>query len=221
MGANDISERERPSHRVRLSSYCMDLTEVTVAAYAECVAAGRCTAPDTGQYCNWSRRGPVAGREQHPINCIDWNQASAYCHFRSGSLPTEAQWEYAARGTDGRIYPWGNTAPASQLCWNGGGASRTSTCSVREHPGTNNANMLFGMSGNVWEWTADNYAAYQPNSGSSVLDPTGPATGTSRVVRGGAWNYTVALYVRAAIRIVVSPMYRYYDVGFRCSRGAM
>ncbi len=235
MGGEDLAPRFGSAeyyrnHRVRLSAFCMDETEVTVEAYGQCLSPRACTTPGTtttdSVYCNWTTTGPVAGREQHPINCIDWNAASAYCRFRGGALPTEAQWEYAARSSDNRLYPWGNAAPTSQLCWSGGGTSRTSTCSVREHPATGNAHMLFGMSGNVWEWTADCYGVYPSDFGVPILDPFGPMgsacmSSTSRVYRGGSWNHVVDLHVRAAIRGFLSPADRLNVVGFRCSRLAM
>ena len=117
MGDADTASRDaQPSHMVTLSAFCIDLTEVTVAAWRGCTSAG-CTAPAAGGYCNWG----MTGRETHPINCVDWNQSRAYCQSRGGDLPTEAQWEYAARGPDAvsHLYPWGNAAPDSQLCWRG------------------------------------------------------------------------------------------------------
>ncbi len=120
MGVADLPN-STPVHTVTLTSYCMDVTEVTVAAYATCPSS-TCTAPATGSYCNWM----VTGRDNHPINCVTWDQARAYCqwvHGGGGDLPTEAQWEYAAAG--GSMdweYPWGNDAPHDQWCWNGGSA---------------------------------------------------------------------------------------------------
>ncbi len=214
MGDTDtLSNAAQPPHMVTLSAFCMDLTEVTVAAYRGCTAPG-CTAPDTTTFCNWN-----SGRDTHPINCVDWNQARAYCQSLGGDLPTEAQWEYAARGSDptNHIYPWGNGAPAAQLCWSGGGTSRTSTCAVQSFPSGNSPFGLFDMAGNVWEWTLDWYASY---TSAAASNPTGPTSGTYRVYRGGSWYYTSAGLVRAASRNYDDPAYRDDGIGFRCARGA-
>ena len=210
--ADTLSRGAQPPHMVTLSAYCMDLTEVTVAAYRGCTAPG-CTTPGTGLFCNQG----VTGRDNHPITCVDWNQSRAYCQWRGGDLPTEAQWEYAARGTDERIYPWGNAAPASQLCWSGV-MGRSSTCPVQSYASGNSPFGLFDMAGNAWEWTRDFYASY---TSAAAIDPTGPTSGGNRVVRGGSWITSSALVVRAAFRDVSTPAYRGDFVGFRCARGAM
>ncbi len=222
MGDENLTSDERPVHRVRLSAFCIDESEVTVAAYAQCPPASGCTTPAAIAGCNWEGSGAIAGREQHPINCVDWNQAAAYCRFRGGALPAETQWEYAARGSDGRIYPWGSTpVPSSQLWWSGGGTLRTSTCAVRGFPMGNSAFGLFDMVGDVTEWTADWHGPYPPNSGPPGVDPTGPISGPGRVVRGGAWNNAGEYIVRATTRLASSPTASASAVGFRCVRAAM
>ena len=212
--ADMLSYQAQPPHMVTLSAYCMDLTEVTVAAYRGCMAAG-CTAPATGGSYNWF----APGRDNHPINGVDWDQSRAYCQWRGGDLPTEAQWEYAARGSDAanHIYPWGNAAPASQLCW-GGSTILSSTCAVQSYPSGNSPFGLFDMAGNVAEWTRDLYASY---TSAAAIDPTGPTSGGNRVVRGGSRGVSAASAVRAAYRDVNAPWNPYYGIGFRCSRGAM
>jgi formylglycine-generating enzyme required for sulfatase activity len=214
--ANTASLNAQPPHMVTLSAYCMDPTEVTVAAYRGCTSCTAPTAGTTNNYGNWG----VTGRDNHPVNYVDWNQARAYCQSRGGDLPTEAQWEYAARGPDGRIYPWGNAVPASQLCWSGDVPSRTSTCPVQSYPSGNSPFGLFDMAGNVFEWTRDFFAGYTPTA---VSDPTGPTSGTNRVLRGGSWfdSSASASYVRAAFRVVFTPTIRSNGVGFRCARGAI
>ena len=206
----------QPLHGVRLSTYCMDLTEVTLAAYGDCAAAG-CTAPNTGGHCN---RG-VAGRDDHPVNCVDWNQARAYCQSRGGDLPTEAQWEYAARGTDGRTFPWGNDAPSTQLCWSTADVTRTSTCAVRSFPAGNSPFGLFDMAGNVWEWTLDWYGSYSGDASSYVMNPTGVASGTSHINRGGSWGNNLPIDVRPMIRFGGMPTRRLESLGFRCTHGVL
>ena len=203
----------QPVHGVALSSFCIDRTEVTVAAYDACAAAG-CTAPDTGRACNQG----IVGREDHPINCVDWNQARAYCQSLGADLPTEAQWEYAARGSDGRTYPWGNDVPASQLCWSGAGTTRMTTCAVGSFPSGVSPFGLVDMAGNVWEWTLDWYGAYSGDASSYVMDPTGAAAGISHVNRGGAWGNTIEIDVRPMIRFGGRPTRRLESLGFRCAR---
>ncbi|TAK20036.1 MAG: hypothetical protein EPO40_32580 [Myxococcaceae bacterium] len=213
MGDSDTTTTNaQPPHAVTLSAYCMDFTEVTVAAYASCVAPG-CTAPDTGAGCNWG----VSGRGTHPVNCVNWNQARAYCQWRTGDLPTEAQWEYAARGSDGRKFPWGNDAPVSQLCWSGAGV-RASTCPAQSFPSGNSPFGLFDMSGNTWEWTKDWFGSYQSGA---ATDPTGPTAGTFRVNRGGGWADSPSSEVRSALRYPGAPANHFNNNGFRCAHAPL
>ena len=196
MGDADNTEK---AGMVTVSAFFMDVTEVTTEAYAACVASNKCTAAYTNGYCN----AGVAGRENHPINCVDWNQATAYCAAQGRRLPTEEEWEYAARGTDGRIYPWGNTTPTNQLCWDGAGndlgaGNRKSTCAVASFPAGNSPFGLSDMSGNVWEWTSS-------------------ADGTNRVNRGGGWYYDSPSYVRSAFRYGSDPSFQDAFLGFRCA----
>ena len=187
---------------VTVSAFFMDVTEVTTKAYAACVLSNKCTAASTGgSYCN----AGVAGRENHPINCVDWNQATAYCAAQGLRLPTEEEWEYAARGTDGRLFPWGNTAPTNQLCWNGAGndlgqVNRKNTCAVSSYSSGNSPFGLADMSGNVWEWTSSTFGG-----------------GAARVYRGGGWNDYDPSYVRSANRHVYEPTARHVDLGLRCA----
>lgn len=212
-GAGDADEE--PSHPVTLSPYCIDVTEVTVAAYSRCVMAGRCTAPDTGPGCNWD----APSRSNHPINCVDWSQAQAYCQWVGttpsllGRLPTEAEWEFGARGTDGRIYPWKDLPPSTQLCWSGD-IDRLSTCPVTDHPAGVSPFQLFDMAGNVWEWVQD---AYGPYPGGPVTDPLG-GNASDRVYRGGGFDLADPLAYRATNRAAGPPAHRYPTLGFRCVR---
>lgn len=138
--------------RVTIAAFEMDRTEVTVAEYEACVEAGGCTEAAQGSRydaCNWKR----PGRRSHPINCVDWDQANAFCSWSGKRLPTAAEWEYAARGTDGRKYPWGNGSPDEQLCWSGRNP-RDTTCEVGRYPGGASPFGLLDMAGNVAEWTS-------------------------------------------------------------------
>ena len=195
-------EHTSKAGQVTADAFCMDRTEVTTAAYATCVKSGKCTAANTGSACN----ADVAGRGSHPINCVDWNQATAYCEAQGQRLPTEEEWEYAARGTDGRVYPWGNAEPAGQLCWYGEGNSlgkgnRHSTCAVASFPAGNSPFGLSDMSGNVWEWTSSAYSA----------------TDAVRVIRGGSWRSDNPSFVRSANRSRCYPSSQYGSLGFRCA----
>ena len=206
MGSNGSESDEKPLHRVTVDRFFMDLTEVTTDAYAACVSAGQCSAADTGTNCNTGK----AGRGNHPINCVDWNQSAAYCNWVGKRLPTEEEWEYAARGTEGRTYPWGEDAPAGQLCW-GGNGTRTSTCPVGSYPAGASPFGLLDMAGNVWEWTA---SGHSDSYSQSRQDTT--ASSTLRVDRGGGWTNSVANQVRTAFRTKGSPTGRFDFLGFRC-----
>lgn len=205
---------EHPPHRVRLTAFCIDRTEVTVARYTACVEAGGCAAPvATFEGCNWG----VTGRAEHPINCVRWAEANVYCRWAGKTLPTEARWEYAARGRDGRRYPWGNDSPGDQLCWSGRGA-RTSTCAVGSFPTGASSLGVLDLAGNAWEWTADWLGAYSATAERPLLDPTGPATGLARVFRGGAWTVATPDEMRATARGGNAPLPSSIFLGFRCAR---
>jgi formylglycine-generating enzyme required for sulfatase activity len=133
MGSKGGHSDEKPEHRVYLEEFYIDKYEVTVAQYRACVEAGACTAPSTGQYYNWGR----SERENHPINGVDWDQAQAYCGWAGKRLPSEAEWEKAARGTDGRTYPWGNATPTcgyAVMSQGGDGCGQDSTWPVGSKP---------------------------------------------------------------------------------------
>jgi eukaryotic-like serine/threonine-protein kinase len=237
---------EQPRHEVTLSAYCIDRTEVTVGAYAACVAAGACRpALLTVNWTNYSaRQVKVASpwcnrmdRPDHPINCVDWDQAAAYCTWEGKRLPTEAEWEYAARGSDGRVYPWGNGVPSmtrlnmrrSELVmmakreltesWgvmHDGDDGWETTAPVGSYPEGASPFGALDMAGNVWEWTADWYGSYAPQA---ETNPQGPSTGTSRVYRGGGCTTSDTSKARTANRRWIPPTARDYDRGFRCARG--
>jgi formylglycine-generating enzyme len=211
---------ELPQRSVTLSAFELDRHEVTVEQYAACVEAGACTLPDDVTRvlaCNWG--GVDRGR--HPINCLSWPQAAAYCAWVGRRLPTEAEWEYAARGADPgdepRPHPWGASPPTCALAHfrDGGdtGCGTRSTapaCSLAEG---HSPQGLCDLAGNVWEWVADWYGLYAPGP---LADPTGPALGDRRVARGGALS-TPAEDLRTALRADADPDRRFSDFGFRCA----
>ncbi|HQP38685.1 MAG TPA: SUMF1/EgtB/PvdO family nonheme iron enzyme [Polyangiaceae bacterium] len=225
MGSNDGGADEKPVHQVRVSTFEMDVTEVTVGAYRACVNAGRCGQPGTERNCNWAQS---SGKENHPINCVDWNQATAYCGFVGKRLPTEEEWEYAARGSSGRKYPWGDEVPgpgllnacgsecvswakANGLNWSSmypASDGWENTAPVGIYPRGDSPFGLHDMAGNVWEWTSSGYSAdYSKNRANE-----------GRVSRGGSWNDLDPGFVRGAIRTGVAPSTRNNTLGFRCAR---
>jgi formylglycine-generating enzyme required for sulfatase activity len=202
MGTNDGDPDEKPVHAVTVAAFCMDPTEVTVAAYKGCTS---CSAPSTSGACNWG----VAGRDNHPINCVDWNQATAFCTAVGKRLPTEEEWEYAARGAAGWKHPWGNTPPSNQLCWaRYGDGKPNSTCPAGSYSAGRSPFGLNDMAGNVCEWTSSPYCPY--------TDPA--CSNSARVGRGGCWSDGGATIVRGASRYIIVPGDRGSLLGFRCAR---
>ena len=153
--------------------------------------------------------------DTHPVN-VSWNDAKAYAKWAGVTLPTEAQWEKAARGTDGRVYPWGNDWDAAK-CNNSVGANHPGkTSPVGSFPAGASPYGCLDMAGNVWQWCADWYGADYYTT-SPAKNPTGPATGTVRVLRGGSWGGSGVVYgCRGACRIYYIPYLWVYLIGFRC-----
>ena len=155
---SSCADEEKPGREVSLSAYSIERTEVTVGQYSAYVADGRCGAPDAGgDSHNWGR----SGREPHPVNGVSWNDAAAYCAWLGRRLPTEAEWEKAARGTDGRVYPWGNAATSCARAVMGSGkrigCGKGTTAPVGSKRSGASPYGALGMAGNVWEWTAGWY----------------------------------------------------------------
>ncbi len=246
MGADGVGERdEQPAHRVTVRGFLLDTTEVTNAAYSGCVGAGRCK-----PYRSNVARGFGAGPEatfrgpQQPVVGVSWFDASDYCAFRGKRLPTEAEWERAARGDDERTYAWGNGPPEARLACFGQkvGAPGATTSPVASYPTGRGPYGHFDLTGNVWEWTQDIYdpLAYTRNGASlgapgtcqEVLQSllalrkakrqgfTGSnpiPTRCERALRGGAFNYPGA-GLRASNRVHHPPEWRMLVAGFRCAQ---
>jgi eukaryotic-like serine/threonine-protein kinase len=204
---------EHPQHSVVLDAFWIDRTEVTNAQYARCLDAGTCSQPGC-----WHSNSFNANDQ--PVVCVDWPQARAYCEWAGGRLPTEAEWERAARGTDGRTYPWGNQAATCQYAVIDDGSSNScgqggAAWAVGSRPEGASPYGALDMAGNVREWVADWYLAdYYDRS--PQRSPTGPESGESRVHRGGSW-LSGADTVRSAFRNADPPGIRIYNVGFRCA----
>jgi formylglycine-generating enzyme required for sulfatase activity len=241
MGTNDEGEQdERPAHSVTVSAFLLDRTEVTQAAYAECVHAGACKVPDALASSGLVYGHPEAFRTaDKPVVGVSWFDASDYCAFRGRRLPREAEWERAARGDDARHYVWGNEAPDPKRYGVFGG--RLCTEVVGSYPAGRGPYGHLDLAGNAWEWVADQYDPYAyrrasaeqgvPGSCEEILQTLASLrhqhlqgfTGKNpipveceRVLRGGAYNYGVS-GLRASNRVHHPASFRIAVAGFRCA----
>ena len=216
MGSTDGDADERPVHTVTLEGFWIDRTEVTNVQYARCVADGTCGPPSETDSATQGSYYGDSRSDDYPVIYVSWHDAETYCHWSGGRLPTEAEWEYAARGPDGHIYPWGDDAPNDALL--NYEENVGDTTQVGAYPDGATWVGAMDMAGNVWEWVSDWYAGDYYAS-SPALAPKGPETGNLKVLRGGSW-FNDEAYVRAATRSSDLPENRIYDVGFRCVVGA-
>jgi formylglycine-generating enzyme required for sulfatase activity len=201
-------EEEKPQHKVILDNYYIAKNLVTVAQYQMFCQETGMQMPSVPKW-GW--------HDNHPIVNVSWNEASAYAKWAGGSLPTEAQWEKAARGTDGRIFPWGNTWDSSK-CSNGIGKQQGTIFPVGSYPTGASPYGVLDMAGNISQWCSDWYGEkYYKNS--PTKNPAGPATGDGRAMRGGGANTWSGNYIglfRTSFRGECLPDFRYYCYGFRC-----
>lgn len=211
---------------VTVPAFAIDSHEVTVAAYRECMEAGKCERPKDharNKYCNLD----AEGRDDHPINCVDWDQAVAYCSFKGGRLPLEAEWEKAARGGTETPYPWGAEVNCSHAVLDEvspeasdrepDGCFSDATLPVGSRPA--NAFGLYDMHGNAGEWTANWYAPDAITTLYAAGNLTGPESGERRVVRGGSWDENRP-NLRSSYRNVKPPVSGksvYGSIGLRCA----
>jgi formylglycine-generating enzyme required for sulfatase activity/serine/threonine protein kinase len=254
MGSDDPSFKLwQPAHKVTLDTFCIDVHEVTAGEYKACSDVGDCKRPPavpefpkapnetdkdhakivaaSTELCTFSKDG----REKHPINCVSWALADAYCKVQKKRLPTEAEWEYAARGSDGRKFPWGDDP---------GGKDRMNACGLecnkwetahglKPTPRMYDADDgFFGTApvgsfpkgrtkfgaddfvGNVWEWTADWFETYKPDE---QVNPKGAPAGDRKAIRGGGFNGGVALWLNPAFRYHQLATASAPAIGFRCA----
>ena len=207
MGSDSGIDSEKPVHRVYLDAYYIDKFEVTNALYKACVDAEICDGPTNVSRYNNSQYA------QHPVVYVDWEMAKTYCEWRGARLPTEAEWEKAARGADGRTYPWGDEIDDTFANYN---KNVGDTTPVGTYPKGVSPYGVYDMAGNVWEWVMDwydgNYYAKSPDA-----NPPGPERGDYRLLRGGSWVYS-GEGARSAYRSWDLLWNSYDRLGFRCSR---
>lgn len=206
-------EDERPLHRVWLDAFAMDLHEVTTSQYALFLATTNRPAPWQWQTVDLAQHG------DRPVIGVDWPDADAFCRWKGKRLPTEAQWEKAARGTDGRLYPWGNQAPTSAQANFALGARFSYSqvlMPVRSYDQGKSPYGLYQMAGNVWEWVQDWYAANYYEI-SPERNPPGPEQGQFKVLRGGSWS-DLPKYLLTYGRFKLPPETRNSYTGFRCAK---
>ena len=199
--------REKPRHRVQITKgFWMARTPITVGAYKRFVQAEGGKMPPAPHFDSKWKKG------DHPIVNVTWEEAKAYCEWAGGRLPSEAEWEYAARGgKEGWKYPWGDRISTDRANYGGLKGGTTPVGSFEA-----NGLGLHDVAGKVWEWCADWFdQGYY--AGSPEKDPSGPAGGTVRVLRGGAW-VNLARLLRTSYRNWLVPAYRNYSLGFRSVR---
>lgn len=246
-GSETGRDNEKPPHNVRLDGFCLDKNEVTVAKYKRCSDDGKCRrAPKEVDWPNitdqqrklYSTQCTINAPDKlaaHPINCVTWQMAKEYCGSMQRRLPTEAEWEYAARGPDGRIYPWGDDAPTEKHlnacgaeCMQWGKENKVAmkalyeasdgyagTAPVGQFPAGSSRFGPEDISGNVWEWVSDWEGSY---AAEPLTNPTGPKEGTRRILRGGAFNGSERAWLRPSWRYAAPPEMRSHVHGFRCAK---
>lgn len=214
--------REHPQHSVSLAGFWLDQTEVTNAQYRRCVEAGMCEEPATCKKGTPTYADP--DKSEHPVVCVSWQDAQAYCQWAGARMPTEAEWEYAARGEQRRIFPWGDQFDGARLnycdvnCTAAHADTRyddgfVQTSPVGSYPTGASWTGALGMGGNVSEWVSDWLEPYTPEAASN---PSDPPEGNEKLLKGCSW-FGHPTYCRGATRPSVDPGTRFDYLGFRCA----
>ncbi|WKZ48212.1 MAG: SUMF1/EgtB/PvdO family nonheme iron enzyme [Anaerolineales bacterium] len=228
MGSNEGGSNEKPTHRVFLDEFWIDKTEVTNGMYAKCVLDGACNSPTSAKSSSRETYFGDPQYDEYPVINVTWDNGKTYCEWVNRRLPTEAEWEKSARGTDDRNYPWGNIPPTSNLM----NYQLNDTTEVGNYLNGASPYGALDMAGNVWEWVADWYReTYYSNS--LISNPLGPVSGSYRGLRGGSWyiyrtyqdiggnTYIISSGIVASWdRIGNSPETANNYTGFRCAMDA-
>jgi formylglycine-generating enzyme required for sulfatase activity len=228
MGSAGGDTGEMPVHTVVVDGFWLDRTEVSNSQYMQCVAEETCTPPADDTSYTRKRYYGNNDYNDYPVVWVNWHQAQAYCEWVGARLPTEAEWEYAARGPEGRSFPWGEEIDGTRLNFCDLNCERNwanksvddqhdDTAPVGSYPEGASWIGALDMAGNVWEWVADWYAI-DYYSVSPTQNPQGPDSGAAKVLRGGAWNYPEK-YAHSASRIATYDGHMFGNVGFRCAAG--
>ncbi len=215
MGSDEFEDSEKPSHTVDMPAYYIDKYEATNKFYKDCVDAGWCIPPVKSSSATRPSYFGNPEFSDYPVGYINWNMAKSYCEWRGVRLPTEAEWEKAARGSGGSVYPWGNALNCDYANYQG---CNKDTTKMGSYESGKSPYGVYDMAGNVWEWVNDWYdAKYYLTLEENIFNPQGPTEGDFRVLHGGAWYYINGPNVRSSLRGWESPDVWDLLFGVRCA----